>query len=503
VSKEDSSVNQASNRNTALNYMNPTMQNRPDTATAPIVVIGAGPAGLAAAYDLSKRRQAAVCLEADTLVGGISRTVEYRGFRFDVGGHRFFTKYQTVRDLWHELLGDELLVRSRLSRIYYRNRFFYYPIRPLDALAGLGPVEAVRIALSYLNAQLRPRRPEASLEDWVANRFGYRLYRHFFKSYTEKVWGIPCTEIRAEWAAQRIKGLSLMSALRNALFKSRGLHVKSLIEQFEYPRLGPGQMYERMVDRVREMGNQVLLQHRVARVMHKDGRITQVVAHTPQGEKDFAASHVISSMPITDLVKSLSPPPPSAVLAAADSLTYRGILTVNLLLNREEHLPDTWIYIHDPAVQVGRVQLFKNWSPWLVPDETQSSRGLEYFCTEGDELWTSDDAALVEKGKQEIDHLRLCQPEDVFDAFVIRVPKCYPVYDAHYRQHLDVIRAHLARFDNLHLVGRTGLFKYNNSDHSILTALLAVENLYGAKHDVWAIDADDEYLEEDSRHAQV
>lgn len=476
--------------------MDTTTQSKPNTQAPPIVVIGAGPAGLAAAYDLSKRHQPTVCLEADTLVGGISRTVEYKGFRFDIGGHRFFTKYQVVRDLWHELLGDELLLRPRLSRIYYRNRFFYYPIRPINALAGLGPWEAVLIALSYSKAQLRPRRPEESLEDWVSNRFGYRLYRHFFKTYTEKVWGIPCTEIRAEWAAQRIKGLSLTSALRNAFFKSRGPRVKSLIEQFEYPRLGPGQMYERMVERVREMGNRVLLQHRASRLVHDGQRVTKVIAHTPQGEREYPASHVISSMPITELVKSLYPLPPTAVLSAADSLKYRAILTVNLLLNCEEHLPDTWIYIHDPQVQIGRVQLFKNWSPWMVPTQTQSSRGLEYFCSEGDELWTADDEALIEKGKEEIGYLQLCRPEDAFDAFVIRMPKCYPVYDTHYRKHLDTIRAYLAQFDNLHLVGRTGLFKYNNSDHSILTALLVVENLFGADHDVWAIDADDEYLEE-------
>lgn len=476
--------------------MDTTTQSKPNTQATPIVVIGAGPAGLAAAYDLSKRHQPTVCLEADTLVGGISRTVEYKDFRFDIGGHRFFTKYQVVRDLWHELLGDELLLRPRLSRIYYRNRFFYYPIRPFNALAGLGPWEAVLIALSYSKAQLRPRRPEESLEDWVSNRFGYRLYRHFFKTYTEKVWGIPCTEIRAEWAAQRIKGLSLTSALRNAFFKSRGPRVKSLIEQFEYPRLGPGQMYERMVERVREMGNQVLLQHRASRLAHEGQRVTKVIAHTPQGERKYPASHVISSMPITELVKSLSPLPPTAVLSAADSLKYRAILTINLLLNREEHLPDTWIYIHDPQVQIGRVQLFRNWSPWMVPTQTQSSRGLEYFCSEGDELWTADDEALIEKGKEEIGYLQLCRPEDAFDAFVIRMPKCYPVYDTHYRKHLDTVRAYLAQFDNLHLVGRAGLFKYNNSDHSILTALLVVENLFGADHDVWAIDADDEYLEE-------
>jgi protoporphyrinogen oxidase len=465
-------------------------------AADPIVVVGAGPAGLAAAYDLSKRRQGVICLEADSAVGGISRTVEYKGFRFDIGGHRFFTKYPVVHALWHEVLSDELLVRPRLSRIYYRNRFFYYPIRPFNALMGLGLWEAILIVLSYLKAQLAPRHGEETFEDWVANRFGYRLYTHFFKVYTEKVWGIPCTEIRAEWAAQRIKGLSLTSAVLNALFKSRGPGVKSLIEEFEYPRLGPGQMYERMAERVQEMGNQVLLQQEATRLVHNGQRVVRVIARTTQGEKAYPASHVISSMPITESLKRLSPAPPADVLFAADQLTYRSILTVNLLLNRAEHLPDTWIYIHDPQVRVGRVQLFKNWSPWMVPDPQQSSRGLEYFCTEGDDLWTTDDAALIELGKEEMQHLRLCDPEDVFDAFVVRMPKCYPVYDAHYQEHLETVRTYLARFDNMHPVGRYGLFKYNNSDHSILTALLTVENLFGANHDVWAINADDEYLEE-------
>ncbi len=468
----------------------------PNAVESPIIVIGAGPAGLAAAYELSKRHQKVICLEADSMVGGISRTVEYQGFRFDIGGHRFFTKYQVVRDLWHEVLSEELLIRPRLSRIYYRNRFFYYPIRPVNALVGLGPWEAVWIALSYLKAQLFPRRPEDTFEDWVANRFGYRLYRHFFKAYTEKVWGIPCTEIRAEWAAQRIKGLSLVSALMNALFKSRGPRVKSLIGQFEYPRLGPGQMYERMAERVREMGNQVLLQHEARQLVDDGQRVTEVIVRTPQGEKAYPASHVISSMPITELAKRLSPSPPPEVLSAVTQLKYRSILTVDLLLNHEERLPDTWIYIHDPQVRVGRVQLFKNWSPWMVPAPHQSSRGLEYFCSEGDELWMTDDATLIEMGKEEMQHLRLCEPDDVFDAFVVRMPKCYPVYDAHYREHLETIRTYLARFGNLHPVGRYGLFKYNNSDHSILTALLTVENLFGANHDVWAMNADDEYLEE-------
>ncbi|RLC78501.1 MAG: FAD-dependent oxidoreductase, partial [Chloroflexi bacterium] len=349
---------------------------------------------------------------------------------------------------------------------------------------------------SYLKAQLRPHNPEESFEDWVSNRFGYRLYQHFFKTYTEKVWGIPCSDIRAEWAAQRIKGLSLISTVMNALFKSRGLQVKSLIEEFQYPRLGPGQMYERMMERVQEMGNRVLLRHRVIRLLHDGSRVRRVVARTPHGEQEFPANHVISSMPITGLVKSLSPAAPAAVLSAAGQLEYRALLTVNLLLNVEEHLPDTWIYVHDPQVRVGRVQVFNNWSPYMIPDPKRSSRGLEYFCTAGDDLWNMDDAALIEMGKREMRHLQLCDPRDVFDAFVIRMPGCYPIYDAHYREHVEKIRAYLSRFDNLHPVGRAGLFKYNNSDHSMLTAFLTVDNILGAHHDVWAVNADDEYLEE-------
>jgi len=436
---------------------------RSKVSQSPIVVIGAGPAGLAAAYELSKRRQDVVCLEADIQVGGISRTVEYRGFRFDIGGHRSFTKYDVVDDLWHEVMGHEMLIRPRLSRIYYRNRFFYYPIHPLDTLKGLGPQEALLIGLSYLKAQLAPSQPEETFEDWVANRFGYRLYEHFFKSYTEKVWGIPCTEIRADWADQRIKGLSLISTLRNALLKPRNSEVKSLIEEFEYPRLGPGQMYERMAERVRQMDNQVLLQHTVTRLLRDGGRITEVIVQTPQGERTYPARDVISSMPITDLIRSMSPPAPPAVLAAAAQLKYRALLTVNLLLNHEEYLPDTWIYIHDPSVKVGRVQFFKNWSPDMIPTPHQSSRGLEYFCTEGDALWTAADDALIALGKKEMEHLQLCDTGEIFDAFVVRMPKCYPVYDGHYKACMKTIRSYLVtQFDNLHPVGRDGLFKHNN-----------------------------------------
>jgi len=460
-----------------------------------VLVVGAGPAGLAATLDLSKRGERAVCLEADRVVGGLSRTVSHQGFRFDIGGHRFFTRYAVVRDLWAETLGDDLLRRPRLSRIFYRGRFFHYPIRPLDALAGLGLRASALAGLSYLEARARPVRPERTFEDWVANRFGRRLFEHFFQTYTEKVWGIPCHELQAEWAAQRIQGLSLASAVLGALRRRGPSRVKSLIDEFDYPRLGPGQMYEAMAQRVERLGNEVRLGHRVRRIEHDGRRVRRVVAETGSGAWSARPAHLVSSMPVTSLVRSLHPAAPDDVLAAAESLRYRALLTVNLLLARPETLPDTWIYVHDPAVRVARVQLPHNWSPDLVPSATQCSRGLEYFCDEGDRLWRTADASLVTRGVGELQALGLCGAEDVFDGFVVRTPRCYPVYDSQYRRHLARIRSYLDRFDNLHPVGRAGLFKYNNADHSILTALLAVENILGARHDVWAVNADDQYHE--------
>lgn len=463
-----------------------------------IIVFGAGPAGLAATYDLAKRGVAVRCLEADRQVGGISRTILYKGFRFDIGGHRFFSKYEKVNRLWQEVLGEEFLLRPRLSRIYYNGHFFYYPLQAVNALKGLGPIRSLRILSSYVKAQMFPVKAEKSFEDWVSNRFGRELYAIFFKTYTEKVWGIPCHEIQAEWAAQRIKGLSLYSAVVDALFGrfQKQKAIKTLINEFYYPKYGPGQMYETMALKAEKAGATITMRQRVIEVQHEDNAICRVKVQGEGEEKLLAATHFISSIPITELILCLRPEPPREVVAAARALRYRSLLTVNLLLDISQQLPDTWIYVHDSSVRLGRIQCFANWSPFMVPDRDASSLGLEYFCNEGDALWAMPDDKLLELGSEEMAKIGLLQAASVTDGFVVRMPKCYPVYDGNYRMHLQVIREYLQRFSNLQLCGRYGLFKYNNMDHSILTALMTVENVLGAHHDVWAINADDEYHEE-------
>ena len=458
-----------------------------------IIVIGAGPAGLTATYDGAKRKAKIICLEGDNMVGGISRTVERNHFRFDIGGHRFFSKIDRVNGLWKEILGEEFLLRSRLSRIFYNGTFFNYPLSPFNALFGLGIVNSILIVCSYLRSKLFPDLPEENFETWVANRFGKRLYTTFFKTYTEKVWGIDCREIRAEWAAQRIKGLSLRSAVLNA-FKKKQTSIKTLIEAFHYPRLGPGQMYETMADKAKSLGAELYLSHHVNALHHKDSRIVSATVTTPDGNISMAGTDFISTMPITQLVLSMDPKPPQKVLDAAGALRYRALLTINLYIDAPQELPDTWIYVHDPAVRMGRIQCFANWSPYMVP-ENKSSLGLEYFCWEGDDLWSMDDEALIQLGIKEIDRLGLLQTDKVFDGFVIRMPKCYPVYDAAYSGHLEVIKKYLQQFENLQLCGRYGLFKYNNMDHSILTGLYAVENVFNGHRNVWDVNADDDYHE--------
>ncbi len=464
--------------------------------TKKIVVVGAGPAGVAASYVLAEHGISVSCYEADRVVGGISRTIEYKGYRFDIGGHRFFSKYNRVNALWKEVLGDEFLIRPRLSRIYYDGKFFNYPLQAVNALSGLGLGLSLKILASYCKSRFTPILPEESFEDWVSNNFGQQLYTMFFKTYTEKVWGIPCSEIRAEWAAQRIKGLSLWSAVQNALFGDRGKKIKTLINEFSYPRLGPGQMYETMAMKAQKMGANLYLQHRVKILNHSDDKIYSAEVAGSSDIEKVEASHFISTMPITDLVLNMWPAPPKEVITAAKKLRYRSLLTVNLLIKTPQQLPDTWIYIHDASVLLGRVQCFANWSPFMVPDKEHSSLGLEYFCSEDDDLWKMGDNDLLALAKEELAKVGLARNEDVFDGFVVRMPKCYPVYDGEYRQHLNIIKNYVSKFKNLQLCGRYGLFKYNNMDHSMLTAMLAVENILGANHDVWRVNADDEYHEE-------
>jgi protoporphyrinogen oxidase len=463
------------------------------------VVIGAGPAGLTAAYELTKEHQEVTVLEAGDAVGGISRTVERDGWRFDIGGHRFFTKVPEVEALWHEILpDDEFLMRPRMSRIFYNGTLFDYPLKAMNALRGLGLLEAVRCVASYALVRVRPPKDQSTFEGWVAARFGWRLYRIFFKTYTEKVWGMPATEIQADWAAQRIKNLSLATAVVRALLPSRNKkNVASLIEEFQYPKLGPGQMWERCRDHVVRQGGEVLMRTAAAAVHHRNGRAVAVTAAGEEGPVRLACDHVVSSMPLSALVHAMEPPAPPEVRAAADGLRYRDFLTVALVVPERFSFPDNWIYIHDPGVEVGRIQNFGSWSPYLVKDG-RTCLGLEYFIAEGDELWTATDEALVELGKRELAQLGLVTADAVEAGYVVRVAKAYPVYDADYSGHVDTIRAWLADVvPNVHPVGRNGMHRYNNQDHSMLTAMLTVRNILGdGVHDIWQVNVDDDYHEE-------
>ncbi len=462
------------------------------------IVIGAGPAGLTAAYMLSKERQPVVVLEADPdYVGGISRTVRHNGVHFDIGGHRFFSKTKEIEDLWSEILGPELLSRPRLSRIYYNGKFFAYPLKPLDAFWKLGPIEAALSIASYARARLAPVRPPASLEDWVTNQFGRRLYRMFFKTYTEKVWGMSCREISADWAAQRIKGLSLASAIRNALLprRGRGEVVKSLIESFRYPRLGPGMMWNACADAVARSGGQVLLGHPVVRCSWREGRWEVVAANGAV----FRGDHLISSAPLRELARMLDPALPEGALAAAAGLRYRDFISVGLILKGREEVPDNWIYVHDPKLRAGRIQVPRSWSPELVPDPTLGCFNLEYFCFEGDAFWSMADADIIALASKELAATGLAGSAPVIDGCVIRQKKAYPVYAGDYTARVERIRLAIeAQFPSLQLVGRNGMHKYNNQDHAMMTAMLAARNILAGerRYDLWKVNQDAEYHEE-------
>ena len=472
-----------------------------DTSTDPhplsLVVVGAGPAGLTAAWENARHGGTATVLERDDLVGGIARTVERRGYRFDIGGHRFFTKVREVEELWHEMLADDFLRVPRQSRILYRRKLFSYPLKPFEAFFGLGPFESFRCGLSFLAARLAPRSPEEDFETWVSNRFGRRLFSIFFKTYTEKVWGVPCTQIRADWAAQRIRGLSLWKAVWHAVKPDRS--VKTLIEEFDYPRLGPGQMWERFTARLQERGSRVLLGRSVARIAWQDGRgVTAIETDGPAGRESFSGDAYVSSMALSDAVFALDPPPPQEVLDAARALRYRDYILVALMFEGERFFPDNWVYIHSPEVRIGRVQNFGNWSAAMVPRPGVTCLGLEYFCFDTDPVWSAPDDELLETGRAEITKTGLV-PEGarVLDGAVVRMAKTYPRYDPGYSEKVDVVRRFLEeRLPNLQQVGRNGMHRYNNQDHAMVTGLYAVRNLYGASNDLWAVNVDDEYHEE-------
>jgi protoporphyrinogen oxidase len=467
-------------------------------SSKPIVIMGAGPAGLTAAWELTKTGRDVVVWEADpTYVGGISRTVEAEGFRFDIGGHRFFSKSEEVNEIWREIMPDDFIDCPRLSRIYFRNKFFSYPLEAMDSLMKLGPLEAVRILGSYVKARLHPIRPETTFAQWVTNRFGGRLFAMFFKSYTEKVWGISCDEISADWAAQRIKGLSLREAILSAIKgKKAAPTAKTLIRNFFYPRLGPGQMWETATRKITERGGKVLLDRRVQTIHWDETGVTHITGTNHLGEFfQQEGTYFISSIPLKELMFALDPPPPQEVQAAARALRYRDFITVCLVVKRPDVFPDTWIYIHDPTVKVGRVQNYKNWSAAMVPNAQLTSLGMEYFCFEGDGLWTATDHDLAQLAIREAEQIGLVTKAEVQDAFVVRMPKAYPIYDQEYQQHVETIRAWVCQFHNLQPVGRNGMHHYNNQDHSMMTAMLAAKNIEGADFDCWKVNTEAEYHE--------
>ncbi|MBI4446709.1 MAG: NAD(P)/FAD-dependent oxidoreductase [Acidobacteria bacterium] len=460
-----------------------------------IAILGAGPAGLTAAKLLTDLGQPCEVFERDRQVGGLAKTPVYKGYRVDIGGHRFFTKIPWVNAFWKEILGEDFLEVPRLSRIYYDGRFYHYPLRGWDTLKNLGIERSLLSLLSYLKAQAFPRPNEETLEDYIVNRFGYRLYRTFFKSYTEKVWGIPCREIRSEWAAQRIRGLSFVSAALNSIGLGNK-QLKTLIDEFNYPRLGAGMLWERVQQLVQSRGAHVHLATPAIRLLRDGSRIVEVEVGTHLGRRTVMATHFLSSLPLRNLIHMLDPPAPLPVRQAAQRLRYRDFITVNLVIRREVVFPDNWIYIHNPGTKVARIQNYKNWSSHMVPEPGTTSLGLEFFCFEGDELWSRSDAELIELAKKELRILKLAGHGEAAEGCVFRETQAYPMYNLGFREDLAMIRGYLSQFQNLQTMGRNGLHRYNNQDHSMFCARLAVDNLLGASHNLWDVNVDDEYLEE-------
>lgn len=524
-----------------------------------VVIIGAGPAGLTAGYELANRDgYKPIIIERSSEIGGISRTVNYKGYRMDIGGHRFFSKSDWVMNWWQKILplqvsddGSQsirisfqnqhrdvvpanqipdsdavMLVRNRLSRIYYLRKFFDYPIKlSLRTVRNLGPRRMLRIATSYASAVAFPVRPERSLEDFLINRFGRELYLTFFKDYTEKVWGAPCQEISAEWGAQRIKGLSILKALRHALKKSiqrQSIAQKetstSLIERFLYPKLGPGQLWEEVARQAQSLGGELLLDSEASTIHMENGVVAAVtVSDLKTGnQRRIEADYVISTMPIKDLIAAMAPPAPPDVGEVATNLPYRDFITVGLLLEKmkpnpqslsrsKNHCPpDNWIYVQESDVRLGRIQVFNNWSPYLLPNPEYVWLGLEYFCQEGDDLWQRDTAAMTRLAIDELARIGLIDPKDVLDSHVVKVPKTYPAYFGAY-QHFWKIREFVDPIPNLFLVGRNGMHRYNNQDHSMLTARIAVDQIISGlteKSEIWSVNIDDDYHEESTTESR-
>ncbi len=471
-----------------------------------VVIVGAGPAGLTAAYLLAKENIPVTVIEADPIyVGGIARTATYKGYCFDIGGHRFFSKAKEVEDFWTEILPNDMLVRPRSSRIFYKQKFFSYPLKFFEVLSKLGIFESFLCFLSYLRSFIFPVKNPVSFSDWVSNHFGKRLFSMFFKTYTEKVWGMPCEEISADWAAQRIKGLSLITAAINALLprkkNTNTKTIKTLIDSFRYPRKGPGMLWNACALKIKNRGGRIEMGQRVVRTEFDENKKTWTIVFQDQqgNQQSIQSMHVISTAPIRELVVDcLHPSVSSETLKAASALSYRDFLIVVLILKDKQQFSDNWIYIHDPSVDVARIQNFKSWSPEMVPDPTMCCYGMEYFCFERDGMWEKSDADLIEKAKKEIVKIGLANVEDIVDGCVVRQVKAYPVYDEHYKENVEIIRQELeAKFKTLHLIGRNGMHKYNNQDHAMMTAMLTVKNILAGQNqfNVWDVNQDAEYHE--------
>ena len=465
---------------------------------ASIYVLGAGPAGLAAAYELTKQGQSVVVVERDSRVGGLAKSINYQGFILDYGPHRFFTKVAPVLKLWNEVLGNDQVTVNRLTRIYYGGKYFSYPLKAFEALLTLGIFESFKIVTSYASVRLFPNRNPKNFAQWVTNKFGKRLFEIFFEAYTEKLWGIPCTEISADWAVQRIKGLSLLSAVRNALLGNNG-KVKSLVDQFQFPRLGSGQLYEKISDHLSSHNQQVLLNTEVVRVHHDKFQVTQLTLRNRQTrvEETVNCGGVISSIPISLLVQQINSPPPSPVITAAKSLKFRNTILVYLIVESGNLFPDNWLYINEPSVQLGRVTNFANWSGEMLPNRHQTPICCEYWCNFDDPMWTKPEDELRLQAEQELRKIGLLRQEKVSGGFIKRLPRTYPIYAGNYQAALWEIQGYLQQFQNLQLIGRYGAFKYNNQDHSLLMGIMAAENvLTPGKQDLWSVNSDSEYHEE-------
>jgi protoporphyrinogen oxidase len=469
------------------------------------LVIGGGPAGLTTAYTLAKAGRPVTVLEMDpTQVGGVSRTIDYKGVKFDIGGHRFFSRNPEVLDLWREILPEGFLERPRVSRIYYRGRFYAFPLRAFQALANLGPWMAAKCLASFAWAKVKPIKQPESFRDWVRNHFGETLFSTFFKSYAEKVWGMSCDELSADWARQRIKGLDLGTTLMDGVRRSLGLkretpaaaRSKTLNERFHYPREGAGMVWEACAEKVMALGGDIRLGRRVDGLHYdKLARIWTVSVVCADGRKEiYTADNVVSSAPVRELMQSISPTPMSVFHAG--ELMYRDFLTVVLIGKPRKAPPDTWIYVHDASVQVGRVRNLGAWSPEMIPDGVGTALGLEYFCFEGDSLWTLSDDDLIAKAKDEIARIGLMAAGEARDACVVRQRKAYPVYDEAYAEHVRMIRLDLKlHYPGLHLVGRNGMHRYGDQDRAMMTGVLTAENIIAGErvHDVWEVDENAAY----------